>query len=132
MLTISRSVLARTFTICMLFMNWALTVGTLYITLVVLVRKEKMNDAVLALPIAVVLTIPAIRAPFIGMVTCNPPVQSLHGSHSSFSKVAGFLLQIILVALCSLALLYAVVKPPGSHQHVSEDYEERSNINLHS
>lgn len=83
-LTISRSVLARTFTICMQLVNWALTVGTLYITLVVLVRKEKVNDAVLALPITVVLTMPAIRALFIGtppfgiligMVTCNPPVQ---------------------------------------------------------
>lgn len=109
-LAISRSILAQAFTMCMLLVNWALTVGTLYMTLVVLVRKEKMNDAVLALPITMVLTIPVIRALFIG----TPPFGIL-------LDVAGFFLQIILVALCTLALLFAVARPPGSRQFVSED-----------
>ena len=74
--TISRSTLSRSFTMCMLLMNWALTVGTLYITLVMIVRREKMSDAVLALPITVVLTIPAIRALFVG----SPPFGILLGA----------------------------------------------------
>ena len=65
-LTVSRSVLAQAFTVCLLLVNWALTVGTLYILLAVLMRKEKMKDAVLALPITVMLTIPTIRALFVG------------------------------------------------------------------
>ena len=74
--TISRSVLARSFTMCMLLVNWALTVGTVYVTLVMLVRREKMSDAVLSLPITVVLTIPAIRALFVG----SPPFGILLGT----------------------------------------------------
>ena len=74
--TVSRSVLAQAFTMCMMLVNWALTVGTVYITLVMLVRREKMSDAVLALPITVVLTIPAIRALFVG----SPPFGILLGT----------------------------------------------------
>jgi len=76
LVTISRSVLARSFTMCMLLVNWALTVGTVYITLVLLIRREKMSEAVLALPITVVLTIPAIRNLFVG----SPPFGILLGT----------------------------------------------------
>jgi len=73
---IYRSILAQAFTMSMLLVNWALTVGSLYITLVMLVKREKMSEAVLALPITVVLTIPAIRALFIG----SPPLGILLGT----------------------------------------------------
>ena len=130
-LTIRRSILAQAFTMCMLLVNWALTVGTLYTTLVFLVRKEKMSDStVLALPITVVLTIPAIRALFVGA----PPFGILLGTIACglfvcfsqqltfpFLDMAGCFPQIMLVALCSLALLFVVVKPPGSQQFVLED-----------
>lgn len=72
---IHRSILAQAFTMCMLLVNWALTVGSLYITLVMLVKRERMSEAVLALPITVVLTIPAIRSLFIG----SPPFGILLG-----------------------------------------------------
>ena len=73
---VHRSVLAQAFTMCMLLVNWALTIGSLYITLVMLVRREKMSEAVLALPITVVLTIPVIRSLFIG----SPPFGILLGA----------------------------------------------------
>lgn len=75
---VHRSVLAQAFTMCMLLVNWALTIGSLYITLVMLV-KEKMSEAVLALPITVVLTIPVIRSLFIG----SPPFGILLGTLGS-------------------------------------------------
>ena len=73
---IHRSILAQAFTMCMLLVNWALTIGSIYITLVMLVQRERMSEAVLALPITVVLTIPAIRGLFIG----SPPFGILLGA----------------------------------------------------
>jgi len=74
-----RSILARAFTMCMLLVNWALTIGSIYITLAMLVRRERMSEAVLALPITVVITIPAIRGLFIG----SPPFGILLGTLST-------------------------------------------------
>ena len=128
---VHRSILAQAFTMCMLLVNWALTIGSIYITLVMLVQRERMSEAVLALPITVVITIPAIRALFIG----SPPFGILLGtlrrnflnwfafadsSPFSLPDIAGFFFQIILVALCSLALIYVVATPadgPSSHGH---------------
>ncbi|KAF9644675.1 hypothetical protein BDM02DRAFT_3190381 [Thelephora ganbajun] len=95
-LDVRRSLRSRGFTMCMWVINWALTSGTVYITLVVLVNTEKMSDGVLALPITVILTIPTIRGLYVGTQPFD---------------VVGFFLQIIIVALCSLTLLYLVIKP---------------------
>lgn len=124
-----------------LLVNWAMTVGTLYITLVVLVRKERINDAVLGLPITVVVTIHTIRALFVGAppfgiflgaIMCNDVVKFLPMITFPFSDVAGFFLQIILVALCSLAPLHAVAKPAGSQRLLSHDSEKQRNISSQS
>jgi len=78
---IHRSILAQAFTMCMLLVNWALTIGSIYITLVMLVKRERMSEAVLALPITVVITIPVIRGLFIG----SPPFGILLGTFRSNS-----------------------------------------------
>ena len=123
-LDIRRSVLSRAFTMCLWIVNWALSAGTMYITLAIVVNAQKVTDVVLALPITVILTVPTIRALYVG----EPPFGILLGicprSHfprvdadadfCCFADVVGFFLQIILVALCSLALLYVVIKPPPS------------------
>ena len=84
---VHRSILAQAFTMYMLLVNWALTIGSLYITLVMLVRRERMSDAVLALPITVVLTIPATRSLFIG----SPPFGILLDTlRNSFSNRVSF------------------------------------------
>ena len=84
---VHRSILAQAFTMCMLLVNWALTIGSIYITLVMLVKRERMSEAVLALPITVVITIPAIRALFIG----SPPFGILLGTFRSNSLAGLFL-----------------------------------------
>lgn len=63
------SQLAQAFTMCMLLVNWALTVGSTYITLLVIFRGEGTNEAVLLLPVTIVLTIPTIRSLYVG----SPP-----------------------------------------------------------
>ena len=68
-ITVKRSQLARAFTICLLFINTALTVGSVYVTLLVIVRREAVNDALLLLPVSTVLTIPALRSLYVG----SPP-----------------------------------------------------------
>lgn len=78
-LKITRGVLSRTFTMSMWIVNWALTAGTVYTTLVNLVSTQRMSDAVLALPITVILIIPAIRQLYVG----GPPFGILLGIHSA-------------------------------------------------
>ena len=58
--TVKRSILARAFTMCMFLVNWALTTGSVYITLIVAIRRERVNDAVPLIPRTVVLAVPAI------------------------------------------------------------------------
>ena len=64
-----RSQLARAFTMCLLVINSALTVGSAYVTLLVVVRKEGIKEAVVLLPVTIVLTIPALRGLYVG----SPP-----------------------------------------------------------
>ena len=64
-----RSQLARAFTICLLLVNWALAIGSTYVTLVVVVRKERVHEGVLLLPVTLVLTIPTLRGLYVG----SPP-----------------------------------------------------------
>lgn len=78
-LNITRGVLSRAFAMCMWIVNWALTAGTVYTTLVNLVSTQRMSDAVLALPITVILIIPAIRQLYVG----GPPFGILLGTDSA-------------------------------------------------
>ena len=65
-----RSIFARAFTMCMFLINWALTMGSVYITiLVVALRKEKIDAAFLLLPVTIVLTVPTLRGLYVG----SPP-----------------------------------------------------------
>ena len=93
---IHRSILAQAFTMSMLLVNWALTVGSLYITVVMLVKRERMSEAVLALPITVVLTIPVIRALFIG----SPPFGILLGAPRNLLKRFPFSDRRFLLRYC--------------------------------
>jgi len=60
---------------CSWIVNWALSAGTMYITLAIIVDTQKVTDVVLALPITVILTVLAIRALYVG----EPPFGILLG-----------------------------------------------------
>ena len=66
---VKRSRLTKAFTVSLALVNSALTIASAYITLLVVVRREKMNDSFLVLPVTVVLTIPALRGLYVG----SPP-----------------------------------------------------------
>ena len=68
-ITVKRSQLAQAFTVCLLFINTALTIGSVYVTVLVIVRRDAVNDALLLLPVSTVLTIPALRGLYVG----SPP-----------------------------------------------------------
>ena len=65
-ITVRRSQLAQAFTMCLLIANSALTVGSAYVTLLAVIRREGVNDTVLLLPVTVVLIIPALRSLYVG------------------------------------------------------------------
>ena len=67
--TVERSLLVRAFTLCLLIINSALTIGSAYVTLLAVTRRERVNDAVFFFPVTVVLTIPALR----GLYPGSPP-----------------------------------------------------------
>jgi len=60
-----RTRFAQTLTMCLFLVNWALTAASIHIVLV-LFRKEGINDAVLLLPITIILTIPTLRSLYPG------------------------------------------------------------------
>jgi len=64
--TVKLSQLARAFTVCLLLVNAALTAGSVYVTILVYVRREGVNDALLLLPVSTVLTTPALRSLYVG------------------------------------------------------------------
>jgi len=64
-----RSQVAQAFTTCLLLVNYALTVGSIYIVLAVVFKEEKIDAAVLVLPITIILTIPALR----NLYPASPP-----------------------------------------------------------
>ena len=68
-ITVARSRLARAFTICLLLVNLTLTICSAYITTFVITREEKVESAILVLPVTLILTIPALRALYVG----SPP-----------------------------------------------------------
>ena len=64
-----RSLLTQAFTVCLLVINSALSIGSAYVTFLAVVRKGAVNDAVFLFPVTVVLTIPALR----GLYPGSPP-----------------------------------------------------------
>ena len=67
--TAKRMGLAQAFTMFVLVVNSALAIGSAYVTLLVIFRREGVSDAVLLLPVTIVLTIPALRSLYVG----SPP-----------------------------------------------------------
>ena len=64
-----RTLFARGLTMCFLIVNWALTVGSIYIMFTVIFSREGIDDTALLLPVTIILTIPALRSLYAG----SPP-----------------------------------------------------------
>ncbi|TFK67770.1 hypothetical protein BDN72DRAFT_960751 [Pluteus cervinus] len=95
---LSRNPTAKIYAIMLLVVNWALTASVVMITIIGVVSTEtELGEGVLILPVTVILTVPALRALFIG----NPPIGIM-------LDVLGFFLQMLLVSVCSVILLVGI------------------------
>ena len=111
---VKRSPITRAFTLCLLVVNWALTVGSVYITLLALVGTGKKDPAVVLLPVTLVLTIPTLRGLYVG----SPPFGVYIGEYrvvsswllglTSFPDTFGFFLQMVIIVVSSMILLHRV------------------------
>ena len=81
-IVVKRSQLAQAFTVCLLLANAALTAGSVYVTLLVTIRREGVNDALLLLPVSTILTIPALR----GLYAGSPPFGIYLGTPMAFGS----------------------------------------------
>lgn len=81
-ITVKRSQLAQAFTMCLLLINSGLTACSAYVTLLVIVRKEGVNDAIILLPVTTILTIPALRDLYVG----SPPFGIYIGRSPTFGS----------------------------------------------
>ena len=66
---VKRSQLAQAFTMCLLIVSSALTIGSIYLMFLVIFGREGVDNAVLLLPVTIILTIPALRSLYPG----SPP-----------------------------------------------------------
>jgi len=64
-----RSRFPQALTMCLFLVNWTLTVGSIYIVVLVIFGRGGINDAVLLLPVTIILTIPTLRSLYPG----SPP-----------------------------------------------------------
>jgi len=62
---ITRSAIAKAFTICLFLVNWTLTVGSVYITALVASRMLEADSVVATLPFSASLTIPMVRSLYV-------------------------------------------------------------------
>ena len=76
LVNVKHSTRARALTFSMFGINWALTLCSLAITMIVANKKE-VKDGIALLPITVILSIPVIRSLYIG----SPPFGILFGAH---------------------------------------------------
>ena len=130
---VRRSLLAKVFTLCLLIVNISLALGSTYITFVAFARRgEKRPEGIFLLPVTIILTIPALRGLYVG----SPPFgiylgrsqalrpQILVRGLTLLSDTFGFFLQMMVVALCSIMLLYVVATPPTEGRKVSHNNEK--------
>ena len=68
-ITVKRSKISKAFTICLLIVNWILTLVSVWVTITIFSMREKPPGAVLLFPLTLIVTIPALRNLYVG----SPP-----------------------------------------------------------
>ena len=78
---ITRSVIAKSFAICLFLGNWAMTIGSVYTTALVASERLETSNIVAALPFSALLAIPAIRSLYnspLGVSIGEPIIPPIH------------------------------------------------------
>ncbi|KAH8833326.1 hypothetical protein DL96DRAFT_1552302 [Flagelloscypha sp. PMI_526] len=106
-LSFTLSTIAKFFSVALFTINWSLALLVLFMTVLFLVRIGQVGgglpESVMVVPVTIIVTIPALRALFIG----NPPFGHVF-------DVLGFFPQMIVVAICSIILLSLMLRPNHS------------------
>ena len=71
---IRQSSIAKAFAICLVLVNWMLTVGSVYITALIASRMLDASSVVAALPFSAPLTIPMVRSLYVGSLPSGTPM----------------------------------------------------------
>jgi len=97
-LKLQRAPLTKTFNMLIFLVNWLLTGMVLFITVVAFWwNRTNMPDALVLLPITVILTVPSLRALMVGSPAFGILLDAI-----------GLFPQMIIVSICSLLLLFAI------------------------
>ena len=83
---ITQSAIAKAIAVCLFLVNWMLTVGSVYITALVVSGMLDAKSVVAALPFSAPLTIPMVRSLYID----SPPFGISIGQSRTFSAPARF------------------------------------------
>ncbi|PSR77115.1 hypothetical protein PHLCEN_2v8060 [Hermanssonia centrifuga] len=87
-----RTVLSQFFVVVLFVVNWGLTLVVLFITIAA-TDGQKVDVSILILPVTVILTIPALRALWVGA--------------PAFDSV-GLFVQMVVVSVCSMFLVIGI------------------------
>ena len=126
---VKRSQLAHAFTVCLLLVGEGLAIGSTYVTFLVIFGRERVDVAVLLLPVATILTIPSLRSlypgsPPFGVYVGRSPVPELQNLVRRLmppSDTFGLFFQMMTVAACSMILLCKVAIPPAQDRRAFRD-----------
>ncbi|EIN07272.1 hypothetical protein PUNSTDRAFT_144789 [Punctularia strigosozonata HHB-11173 SS5] len=112
-----REALTKAFVVIIFVVNWLLTAVVVWITLRVAIGAE-VDSGIMLLPVSVILTIPALRALWVGAPAFGLILDS-----------CGLFPQMVVVAVCSVILvIYAGLQPPKD----SEDSKDSKNKDQHT
>ncbi|KAJ7686787.1 hypothetical protein B0H17DRAFT_1071118 [Mycena rosella] len=99
---LARTEVACAFTLVLFFVNWALSLAVMYLTIVATVTPSpSVGEGILVVPLTVVLTIPALRALFVDAPRFGVMLDIL-----------GLFMQMALVSVCSIVATLRVVPKP--------------------
>jgi len=115
---IQRSVIAKASAICLFLGNWAMTVSSVYTTVLIASGRLEANSVVAALPPSALLAIPTIRTLYgslslgnsIGKPYTHPPFERILQSDIVPLDAVAFFIQTVTIGLCCLALLRVLTR----------------------
>ncbi|PSS06876.1 hypothetical protein PHLCEN_2v3504 [Hermanssonia centrifuga] len=100
-----RTILSQFFVVVLFAVNWGLTLVVLFITIAA-TDGQKVDVSILILPVTVILTIPALRALWVGA--------------PAFDSV-GLFVQMVVVSVCSMFLVIGIGLRSKAEQRANRD-----------
>ena len=108
------SVISKAFVVCLFLGNWAVTIGSVYTTVLVASSRLEANSVITALPFSAFLAIPAIRSLYSSSLglSIGEPITPLICSTAqpTLPDAVAFFVQTVTISLCCLVLLRVLTR----------------------